>query len=78
MRKITEAAEPPTAEIAGFKTIEQAAVLLNCSVSTVWRRLAARGVATVRLLGRSVIAEQDIEILRATTGDRARNNGVQP
>lgn len=57
---------PPTVlpGVEGFRTVEQLAAELSCSVATVWRRIAARRVPVFRLLGRTVVSVAETNRLR--------------
>ena len=45
--------------------VEEAAVTLGCSPSTVWRLARAGRLTTVRLLGRTVFDATEVEALKA-------------
>ncbi len=59
MSQVHRKSLPPVPAVSDFKTLEQLASELNCSVATIYRRLAAREVALVRVLGRRVVRVED-------------------
>ena len=57
-------------EISDFATVEEAAVRMDRSVATVWRRIKQGELSTYRVLGRTVVLAKEVEALAAQLRQR--------
>jgi len=59
-------------DLQDFMTVDEAAARLGCSSATIWRRIADGRLPAYRLLGRTVVREEDVDRLEIPCGGARR------